>query len=72
MRLKNLYDDRVIGLWRDSTGNDNIMDLIKKCYEEKRPLGQAMHRKVMDYFRQYMIVGRYATSSKRIYKYKRF
>lgn len=33
------------------------MDLVKKCYEERKPLGQAMHRKVMDYFRQYMIVG---------------
>ena len=42
-------------LW--ALGNDNIMNLIKKCYEEKKPLGQAMHRKVMDYFRQYMIVG---------------
>ena len=37
--------------------NDTIMDLIKKCYEEKKLLGQVMHRKVMDYFRQYMIVG---------------
>ncbi len=57
-------------LW--AIGNDSLMGLIQKCYKEKRPLGQAMHRKVMDYFRQYMIVGRYATSSKRIYKYKRF
>ena len=46
-------------LW--ALDNDNLMNLIKKCYEEKKPLGQAMHRKVMDYFRQYMIVGRYAT-----------
>ena len=37
--------------------NDNLMELIKKSYEERKPLGQAMHRKVMDYFRQYMIVG---------------
>lgn len=42
-------------LW--AIGNDNLMLMIKKCYEEKIPLGQAMHRKVMDYFRQYMIVG---------------
>lgn len=56
-------------LW--AIGNDNLMGLIKKCYEGKKPLGQAMHRKTMDYFRQYMIVGRYATSSKRIRKYKR-
>lgn len=33
------------------------MDFIKKLYETRKPLGQAMHRKVMDYFIQYMIVG---------------
>ena len=42
-------------LW--ALDNDTLMDLIKKCYETRKPLGQAMHRKVMDYFRQYMIVG---------------
>lgn len=57
-------------LW--ALDNNIIMELIKKAYEEKKPLGQAMHRKIMDYFRQYMIVGRNATSSKRICRYKRF
>ena len=42
-------------LW--AMGNENLMDLMRKCYNEKKPLGQAMHRKAMDYFRQYMIVG---------------
>ena len=42
-------------LW--AVGNDNLMNLIEKCYEEKKPLGQAMHRKAMDYFKQYVIVG---------------
>ena len=42
-------------LW--ALGNDNLINFIKMCYEGKKPLGQAMHRKVMDYFRQYMIVG---------------
>lgn len=37
--------------------NENLMELIKKCFTEKRPLGEALHRKAMDYFRQYMIVG---------------
>ncbi len=37
--------------------NDSLMELIKKSYEDRKPLGQALHRKVMDYFRQYMIVG---------------
>lgn len=42
-------------LW--ALGNYTLMSLIQKCYIEKKPLGQVMHRKVMDYFRQYMIVG---------------
>jgi len=42
-------------LW--AMGNENLMKLIQKHYEERKPLGQTMHRKVMDYFRQYMIVG---------------
>lgn len=37
--------------------NNTIMDMIKNNYERKKPMGQAMHRKAMDYFRQYMIVG---------------
>lgn len=42
-------------LW--ALDNESLMELIKKSYEERKSLGQAMHRKVMDYFRQYMIVG---------------
>lgn len=42
-------------LW--AVGNESMMELIKDCYERKRPLGQAFHRKAMNYFRQYMIVG---------------
>lgn len=42
-------------LW--AVGNESMMELIKDCYEKKRPLGQAFHRKAMNYFRQYMIVG---------------
>ncbi|MCD8046154.1 MAG: AAA family ATPase [Clostridiales bacterium] len=37
--------------------NETLMPLIRSCYEKKRPMGQAMHRKAMDYFRQYLIVG---------------
>ena len=47
--------DFVDFLW--GFGIDYFMSMIIICYEEKIPLGQAMHRKVMDYFRQYMIVG---------------
>lgn len=37
--------------------NDMLMLFIRNCYEKKQPMGQALHRKAMDYFRQYMIVG---------------
>ncbi len=42
-------------LW--ALGNDTLMDLIRTCFDRQKPLGQALHRKAMDYFRQYMIVG---------------
>ena len=42
-------------LW--AMGNNNLMNLIRKCYEEKKPLGQLMHGEAMDYFKQYLIVG---------------
>ena len=38
-------------------GNDTLMDFIKNCYKNKTPLNQAMHRKAMDYFKEYLIVG---------------
>lgn len=34
-----------------------MMDLISTCFREQKPLGQALHRKVMNLFRQYLIVG---------------
>lgn len=42
-------------LW--ANGNDTMMDFIRDCYRKKAPLGQALHRKAMDLFRQYLIVG---------------
>ncbi len=42
-------------LW--ATGNNTLMNIIKDCYEKQRPLGQALHRKAMNYLRQYIIVG---------------
>ncbi len=38
-------------------GNDTMMDFIKNCYTNKTPLKQVMHRKAMDYFKEYLIVG---------------
>jgi len=42
-------------LW--AIGNDTLMPLIKRHFSEMKPLGQALHRKAMDLFRQYLIVG---------------
>ena len=38
-------------------GNDTLMDYIRTCYYKKMPLGQSLHRKAMDYFKEYLIVG---------------
>ncbi len=38
-------------------GNDTLFPFIKDCFEKKIPLGQALHRKAMDLFRLYLIVG---------------
>ena len=42
-------------LW--AKGEDLILPIIRKCFEEKKPLGQALHRKIMTLFREYVIIG---------------
>lgn len=42
-------------LW--AMGNNNLMNLIRTCFKEKKSLGQLMHRQSMDYFKQYLIIG---------------
>ena len=42
-------------LW--AMGEEMLMPYSKDCFERKKPLGQLMHRRAMDYFRLYMIVG---------------
>ena len=42
-------------LW--AMDNDTMMPIIKDSFIKQKPMGQAIHRKAMDYFRQYMIVG---------------
>lgn len=41
-------------LW--AMGEDMLMDFVRKQFASLQPMG-ALHRKVLDYFRQYMIVG---------------
>lgn len=38
-------------------GNETLFPAIKDCFEKKLPMGQALHRKAMDLFRLYLIVG---------------
>ena len=42
-------------LW--AIGENDYMDYITECFKAQRPMGNALHRKAMDLFRQYMIVG---------------
>lgn len=42
-------------LW--AMGHDGLMDFVRECFATKTPLGQALHRKTMELFRQYLIVG---------------
>ena len=41
-------------LW--ALGNEMMMPFISQCFQKRQPLG-GLHRKALDYFRTYMIVG---------------
>ena len=42
-------------LW--AMGDEATYPLIRHCFEAKQPLGAALHRKIMNDFRQYILVG---------------
>lgn len=42
-------------LW--AMGDTATAPLIRQCFQSKSPLGQALHRKIMNDFRQYILVG---------------
>lgn len=42
-------------LW--AMGDEATYPLIRRCFESRTPLGNALHRKVMNDFRQYVLVG---------------
>lgn len=41
-------------LW--AMGNEMMMPFIRQCFEQRKPMGD-LHRKALEYFRTYMIVG---------------
>jgi len=42
-------------LW--AIGAESTVNLLQTCFAQKKPLGQGLHRKVMNDFRQYLLVG---------------
>lgn len=42
-------------LW--ALNDDTKIPFLRNCYEKKQPLGQALHRTVMNQFRQYLLIG---------------
>ena len=42
-------------LW--AMNDEATLPLIRRCFEDRKPLGQALHRKIMNDFRQYVLVG---------------
>ena len=42
-------------LW--AFGEESLMDFVRMKFAATEPMGQSMHRKLMDYFRLYMIIG---------------
>lgn len=42
-------------LW--AMGNETLMPYVEDCFARRSPLGQTLHRKAMDLFRLYMVVG---------------
>jgi len=42
-------------LW--AIGDEQVVELLRLCYEKKTPLGQSLHRKMINLFRQYVLVG---------------
>lgn len=42
-------------LW--AMGEDQLMPFLKKCFDERRPVGESIHKKTTNLFRQYILVG---------------
>lgn len=42
-------------LW--ARGEDTVIPVMKDCFEKRKALGQALHRKIMTLFREYVIIG---------------
>ncbi len=42
-------------LW--AMGKDNVIDLLKDCFEKMKPLGNIIHKEMMELYRTYLVVG---------------
>ena len=57
-------------LW--AMGKGELYSLIRDCFEKKKPLGQALHRKAMDQLRLYLLIGGMPQSVKAYLKERDF
>jgi len=42
-------------LW--ATGRETAMDVVRQFFVDRKPMGQAVHRRIMEAYRQYLVVG---------------
>ena len=40
-----------------SSVNENVLEHLRCCFEEKKPVGEMIHDKIMKHFRRYLVVG---------------
>ena len=69
-RIKMFPMDFEEFLW--AMGEEMLLPYIRDCYEKMQPLGQSLHRRAMDYFRQYLIVGGMPQAVKKYVETKSF
>ena len=38
-------------------GENELIELIRKCYNDNKPLDNAFHERALDYYKEYLFVG---------------
>ena len=42
---------------RASSVNEDVLEHLRHCFEERKPVGEVIHDKIMKHFRRYLVVG---------------
>lgn len=40
-----------------SSVNEDVLEYLRRCFEERKPVGELVHDKIMKHFRRYLVVG---------------